>query len=347
MNSPSDVTPRYQDHLMLFVTGIPSKSNPLEILDHFLQFGRVQLHKLGSSKKGSRVLHVNPTSNTRRGFCILQALDVSSYHNILDCSAVPFQGRTLAISRFRQGEELAAYNEFVNSRRIIVKKVPATVDLQELRCFIELRFGAIARIYLYEAESIQKALKKVSRRRTHTYSVEFEAIRSAERASTVGYLELPESSSPVLIERYNRKGSSQQVDSNSQPSTPNQAGGFRSVFPFQMVSADGGWDCPLWRAENRHSKPHKMGRQEADLRKRRHRDLITINHSLKPTARNYHYSRVSSPDRFLIQEERTAVRFNFTMKSIINEGFRNGFIKRRQERSSRERQEHKGDKDFL
>lgn len=340
---PADVTPSGGDHLMLFVTGIPSKSSPFQILDHFTRFGSVKIQKLESLKKGSRVLPVNPTSNTRRGFCILQADDLRSYQNVLSSAAVPFQGRTLAISRFRQGRELLEYHEYVNSRRVIIKKVPAETNPELLEKLVERRFGSIERIYRYEAESIEKAIKKLNKRRTHTYSVEFKTIQAAETAASMGAFNLLGKGSLVHIERYNRKVKTKITqESRLDPNLLNHNGyGKDHCQQFETFpDADHVDGHPNEGMKG--SIRQKAWKRDADLGRRTSEATNLIKHSFRPTRRSYHNSRQSPLDCPLTNEDGTAVRFNICLGALNEAGVRDSFRKRRHENAARESQRRSG-----
>lgn len=192
--------------LLIFVTGLPSKSTVQVVLDHFKQYGKVQLYRINSptNTNCNKVLQAHASANIKRGFCILRAFSESTYQNILSSSEM-FLGRSLAIGPFRQGSELWSHNEHINSRRVIVKKVPASVLEDDLRKILETHFGTIHRMYKFAAESTHKAAKKEKSRKHNTYSIEFEHEAFAEEASVCESLLLPDFTTPVAIERFQKK----------------------------------------------------------------------------------------------------------------------------------------------
>ena len=204
MESFCDLKLRKNDHLMIFVTGIPSKASPAVVLEHFQVFGNFQIHRLGNSKKGSSSLNLNPVANSRRGFCVLKALDYESYVKVLNSSDKLFHGRSLRISHFRYGPELASHKEFMNARRVIIKKVPNGTCSELLQTYLENTFGPITRMYRYEAESLEKALKKEKRRKSNSYSVEFVEISSAIKATSLNCFYLPGCTTSIIVEKYHR-----------------------------------------------------------------------------------------------------------------------------------------------
>lgn len=191
--------------LLIFVTGLPSKSTVQVVLDHFKKYGKVQLYRLNNTSNNcNRVLQAHASANIKRGFCILRALNETTYQNIL-ASSEPFLGRNLAVGPFRQGSELWSHNEHINSRRVIVKKIPAKVLEDDLRKVLESQFGTIHRMYKFAAESTQKAAKKEKSRKHNTYSIEFAKEEFAMEASACTTLLLPDFTTPVVIERFQKK----------------------------------------------------------------------------------------------------------------------------------------------
>lgn len=329
-----DVTPRGDNHLMLFVTGIPSKCSPHQIISHFSAFGRVKIHRLASAKKGGRLLQANPIANTRRGFCVLQAMDRPSYEAVLNSEAVSFLGRTLAINRFRQGEELQAYNDYVNARRVVIKKVPSNTDPELFKSILEEIFGKISRIYRYEAESTQKAIKKVHRRRTHTYSVEFELIQTAEKAAETGILTLNDNASPVLIERYNRRSATNHFEPEfgSYPALREQR--------YEEFLIDPVPSYQTFNLQNHGIPAQNFNGDLGEVRGEVNKEVFIL-HALKPTAKGYHSRRLKSPESSMVHEERSHVRFNISIAIQESQGIPVSFRKRPTDPTARESQQQK------
>lgn len=294
-----------EDKLMIFVTGIPSKTTPEVVLNHFRQFGTVELYKLGTSKKAFRVLSNNPSTNTRRGFCLLQARDVITFNNIISSSSVKFQGRSLAVSKFRQGSELYLHNEYINSRRIVVKKVPADTCPDAFRSQLETAFGVITRMYKYEAESAQKAAKKEKTRVNNTYSVEFEEVATAEIATIDPYFYLQGVSSPVIVERYQKKSQSAQSsldpkNNKVQTKIPyNELANKKYIDRIaNLVTSD------QWSPNTNliYAKQHPKVRKPSQ-------DAVVMDHCIKPTTYKYKLSR-SLNTELIRNPIQNMIRFN-------------------------------------
>lgn len=308
MSGQSGVTPKNEDHMMLFVTGIPSKTTPEVVLQHFSRFGTVELFKLSNVKKFNKVLSSQPSTNTRRGFCVLQAKDSQTYTKVLNSIHIQFQGRSLAIIRFRQGPELSNHNEYINSRRVIIKKVPAGICQDSFKEKLQSAFGTITRMYRYEAESIEKAAKKEKRRKTNTYSVEFDEVASAEKASSKGLFYLQEVSVPVVVERYQRKalnGENYITNLKSGMQTRINANINSQVVTSkantsQLVTSDKVKALVLSCAPSTKPAVYHHGSHD-----------ISMEHFVKPTARQYFTTRLQVPeDRSLSATSIEDVRFN-------------------------------------
>lgn len=295
----SDVTPKNTDHLFIFVSGIPSTANSPSVLEHFRKIGNVKIHRLESKKYGSKILHLNPSTNTRRGFCVLQAMDGESYQAILTSTSCLFQGRSLAISRFRQGEELLSHNCDVNSKKLILKKVPAGTSIELLQAALENQFGPIDRIYRYEAESPEKKFKKEKTRKTNTFSVQFLNSESAEKVVEtrvlVLYLDAVNSIS-VITERFQRQGGiqpDQEAYKGEFPSKLNMLNKVKTPFnlPTELKSYQNSQMCYF---ESNESRP----KDEDDALGNRPQSLIKAKldfseHNYKPTSSNYFMVRAN------------------------------------------------------
>ena len=192
----------------VFVTGIPSKVNSKLVQNYFGQFGHVELidqnknyHECGRQQSSFYSAH-NESKEIARGLCLLIVWDSESLKNIMALSYSILFGRTIEISRYRTGLELFEYNKQINSRRVIVKKVPPSVSIHALTSILEAKFGQIYKIYKFEAESLYKAQKKARTRKHHSYSVEFEKENSAIKAAAYACLRL--GNCIAYIEKYSK-----------------------------------------------------------------------------------------------------------------------------------------------
>ena len=269
--------------LLIFVTGLPSKSTVQVVLDHFKKYGKVQLYRISNnSSQANKVLQAHASANIKRGFCILRALNESTYQNILS-SSEPFLGRTLAVGPFRQGSELWSHNEHINSRRVIVKKVPALVPEEMLRAALETQFGSIHRMYRFAAESTHKAAKKEKSRKHHSYSVEFDLESSADRAAAEGSFHLAGIHTAVLMEKFQKKP----VDQVSSFKHSSQS----KNYPLHKSQEDGGNTAPNRPGNFFIDEPTQPSPPSHNLRRRLAPPATSDNHEIKPTAKRYHEDR--------------------------------------------------------
>ncbi len=303
----------------LFVNGIPSRVAPIAVYDYFSFYGRVKMQRLGPGNSLTTVLPAKAHVNTRRGFCVLLAEDQQTLESILSRSH-EFMGRTLGVNRFRQGQELFAYFNKISSRRVIIKRVPTTVSVEDVQSLLENLFGSVERIYRFEAESLDKAARKEKRRRTFTYSVEFHLSQDAEKAVNLGEITF-EDGVKAIIEKYSRQSNKQQTSSKSPQSNLSSEIYNHNVntkrSPKQFTK-----DSPLSGATA--SRSISAGKVGLDLYTA---DLSTdgseIEHQVKPTARQYFTQQVyaGNPKLGTISPIRTSeanVRFNYINPRLRN-----------------------------
>ena len=192
------------EDLQIFVNGIPSRVQPSTVLDYFCQFGSVFMQRLSSDGNLVTVHPVKAAVNTRRGFCVLLAGNKETFDTILKLPSHEFLGRSIGVSKFRTGNELASHFKLVNSKRIIVKKVDSRICLEDVRSTLEQHFGKLEKIYRFEAESLDKASKKEYKRRTYTYSIEFVDSEQARKAAQQPRI-LFKNGCSAIIEKFNKQ----------------------------------------------------------------------------------------------------------------------------------------------
>jgi len=190
----------------LFVSGFPSKIDPSIVEKYFSQFGRVRIIRLKNCVYpfGSSIESNNFKGDIKRGFCILEPENEKVLEDIISrCNGASFYGRILGVGIFRSGAELADYNTEFKKRRVIVKKVPASIDLSALKSVLETKFGKIIRMYGYQPESPSKTTRRFGRiGKSQSFSVEFEMPETALNAYTKGTLKI--GNEEIKIEKYCR-----------------------------------------------------------------------------------------------------------------------------------------------
>ena len=270
------------EELQIFVNGIPSRVQPSLVLDYFSQFGCVFMQRLYSD---GNLLTVNPVKaavNTRRGFCVLVAGTLETFNSIVDMQSHTFLGRTVGVSKFRTGNELASHFELVNSRRVIIKKVDSRISLEEVHAVTEKRFGKLEKIYRFEAESIDKATRKENKRKTFTYSVEFvipESAVVAARESRIFF----QNGCKALIEKFkkNKISSYQPVECGvNRNSASKYSDHIFNGHTFTSLSD------PTSKLGTPYSAIHCAVKKKLDVSEKR-KAAVNI-HCLKPTRKLYH-----------------------------------------------------------
>lgn len=172
--------------LRLFVAGVPSIYPPGSLLDYFLQFGLVDsLTPVRTNKKGCYVLST-------------QCLDTKT--SILSVAHF-FLGRTLHISEYRTGDQLDLHVQDMNSRRVVVKKVPQTVSEDMLRSLMEGLFGEIQSLFKFKARSHVNQASLDRNQKQVSFSVLFISPDSAAKAVDTFSVSLTADAS-VDVERY-------------------------------------------------------------------------------------------------------------------------------------------------
>jgi len=193
--------------LTIFVSGLPAKTTPEEILNHFLRFGMARLQKLSvtlDSEKSKGVSKI--TADIRRGFCVLIAADPLSFSGILGSSDSEFLGRRLGVQPLRTGSELADYNALINARRVILKRVPREIPEAVVHRQVEESFGTVLRLYRFESEDRARRRKSTRLGQMSSYSVEFHSIDSAVQAGNLFLLVIGEVKISVELYRRQDKG---------------------------------------------------------------------------------------------------------------------------------------------
>ena len=189
--------------LLLFVTGIPSKTTAREIEDLFLDLGQFQILCLKSTKDTTKIQFANPLPNLRRGFCILEAMNPFSYFAALEKVQIKILNHSLKITKFLIGRELDEFTKEEESRRVVVKRVPHNLPQEYLIRALERHFGLIRRAFQYEVPSKKRSCKSLGK--YCSYSVEFDSAESARLATNAWSMSLVGVEHPIIIEGFKRR----------------------------------------------------------------------------------------------------------------------------------------------
>ena len=157
LNAGTDLGRIYE----IFVAGFPALTTAETIKKYFETYGpvlSVEILKAGKAKANARLPKV---------YCKLRTLSEPMFLKIIGHPGPCFKGRSLFCQEFKTGERLAAHSFNVNARRIVVKKVPRSLSLSDLKEGLEGIAGKIEVIYEYQSDlqietANSKFLKTVS-----------------------------------------------------------------------------------------------------------------------------------------------------------------------------------------
>lgn len=176
------------------VTGAPKYVRSHEIAEFFSAIGPIKVRRfhppIGNSFSW-REGQVRQGPSVLRHFILITESE-SIYSTILKLKSIMFKGRSLGVIPIRTGWELKKYYEKINRRKIILKKVPGQITLDELREFIESRYGSVENMYEFltdrrdtDTPSVQpsertylNASNSSGQKRFKSYSVVFESLDS-------------------------------------------------------------------------------------------------------------------------------------------------------------------------
>lgn len=177
----------------LFVTGVPSKMKPENVIQFFKKFGPVSLY--GESQHGTHDIA------QMRGYCIMYCYDESTAVWITRKRYFQFLGRTLSVTVHKSGIDLFIQNKRINKSRVIFKKVPKYFSESQFLQELEERVGAVQSLFQFKPMNPYLAHKKASNQKLSSYSVVFEKKESAKKLIEKGCFILSNETS-VIAERY-------------------------------------------------------------------------------------------------------------------------------------------------
>ena len=193
-----------KEPLLLFVTGIPSKTDCDEVFRCFQGLGTFKFASLKTKKNYKMITLASPATNLKKGFCILLALDLQSFYQALDCEWIDFKGQTLKVAPYVRDPSLEVFCQERESRKVSVKG-PFEAGREEfLFAWLEKVFGKIRKTCRLDIPSYKKSSSLRPSKNT-TFWVEFNLQDSAESAISAGSLSLPGSEHPIIIEGFKRR----------------------------------------------------------------------------------------------------------------------------------------------
>lgn len=186
----------------LFVAGIPSRVGAANVQEYFEQFGPVRV-----------VVQGQLTSPLMKGCCVLETPCSQTLSRILSLFHL-FRGRNLQVSEYREGVDLIRYNQNLNRRRVVVKKIPKSWREEEVTQFLEIHFGPVQSLYKYKAQSPSSQASREQRQTSQTFSAVFYNKEDAQAAAAAHKLKTHDGLT-IVLEKFCRK-----AGGNSEGSEP-------------------------------------------------------------------------------------------------------------------------------
>lgn len=175
----------------IFVTGLPIPFDLDNVLKFFQQFGNVSVNVENYLKKHKY--------RRNKGCIILRVGDFQTYQVLIKKRQVEYDGRTLALMKFKTRAGLEQLSHNMANRRLIIQHVPLQIGDMELKSLIGDRFGSVEFMFQFKR---QKFVKLKSSIKTKTYSVLMKSMESAERMAEIGYLQFKSSSVVAKIIKF-------------------------------------------------------------------------------------------------------------------------------------------------
>lgn len=294
-----------ENHLLLFVAGLPSKASPVDVYKHFSEFGSFRLLRLRNEKKGCRIVQANPQNNIRRGFCVIEAADQDSYHSVLSRQDMQFQNRKLYISRFKEDRSQYMTDTTIYQRQVIISGFPPNSSQFLIYRSIEQMIGKVKRLYLVLDSLSAIYPGKQFREQDDNYLVEFYAQASAEKALNLRKVAFGWSFWPFVI--YPFKQDPRSVKCKQIFITQQQSPWMLLHKPVQKAAFKGWLPCNI--SSKKVTSTASPGQEQRGF---------NFFHFEKPTCRNYYDHKKSAQDLLPADNERQpsfeSLRFNIVLQ---------------------------------
>lgn len=264
----------------LFVAGIPTGVKREAIAEFFRQYGHFDL--IWEINKTSK----RPKTGMKRGHCILVCYNQHQASILAAIRNFKFLGRTLTVSEYMSGAELAAQNKSLNQCRLILKKVPSYYTEQDLQKEIAHRYGGVRTVFRFRHANPDK--EELRSCKFSVFSVIMETKESATRLSNKGFIDLSDGST-VQIEQY-----AKQVARGRNPTTLNG-----QCHPLGMLkTAPPLTDSPNPKTPKENQKLQYNSNPSFD------------HHDIKPTSKNH--ARHTTADMGI--DDKTYERYNLEFR---------------------------------
>lgn len=267
--------------LRLFVTGMDRSFTAKDLWGYLERFGSLVL--IQEHKK------VNYGS---KGF-IVTAGDRYTYSAILESNQLIFEGRALNCQPFFDSiHQLKRFNQDMNSRRVLLKRVPSNLSTAHVREVLEKRAGPIAKIYAYQSDLQAQQPHLGLKRRFQTFSVLFHNRDSAQQVILLEEIQLDAESEPAIVESFNFEKIKKKIHPQSQY-THIQKNLTKKVMIVDRSDTgfvtDREFNKPRSNLQPKYtSSPQGTGVEVlSDISKYNRIDINANVHSLKPTCTTY------------------------------------------------------------
>lgn len=209
--------PELLKHHRVFISGVPSRYSPEEIISYFSQYGLIQNIQPAKARRRyiDRAIGEKPKRVTK-GSWVLTLNDKETLRKILEKKSHIFHDRSLICKPFLTGQKLYMLNKDSNNRRIILKHVSVLISEEELKKRLERDFGPIEFMFSFRSDKtpqdVPQSVRKRSKdgfayepastgRQYNSYSVMFEDAASVDLATKFAYLDYIQHQ-PITIERF-------------------------------------------------------------------------------------------------------------------------------------------------
>lgn len=186
----------YAKELKVFITGLALGTSLKKVTNYFSSFGDVEVtfQDIGYKNKASH-----------SGACVVQTFTKPTFSSILN-NLLVFEGRVLHSSVYREGKALLAHNSFINKRRVVLKKVPGHLSLEQVKHKLEVLFGSVESIHTFKPTSASTKCeqKGTPNGRKKSFSVLFSIRESAVLAIQYEKISFGSRSDPGIIEKFKR-----------------------------------------------------------------------------------------------------------------------------------------------
>jgi hypothetical protein len=196
--------------IKLFVTGLEYKTPISQIYWLFSEYGPIvniteKVKKLNHKPLNHSISGVDIKS----GSCYIETSCNDTAEKILSIGKFKLNNRDIMCSPYKLGKELADENNEKNNRRILLKKVPASVSEEEVKQRVEELFGLVEVFFPFLCDQkrgvkTQTFAKKKQVRSIRTYSVMFRDGESCSLAIQAGALLLADGTK-ITIEKFSNE----------------------------------------------------------------------------------------------------------------------------------------------